>query len=397
MVNGGKKVQEACSCIVANAVLAHWQGAKVFYSRDNTFYAEVRAGVPSWFARSIVVSAVDQMVACGLLEHWRTAPSPYAEYRSRFGAKPKLIEAIGLDNISALVWREAPPVILRCRVDRRRILNPTDILNDGELGEFRFIECDVEQHNGFLSAYEISFPPDIAEILPTGLVKVAGTYVTPQCRSYHRVFNGDLRHGGRWYGPFWQNLPSGARPKLLINGEPLVELDFAACQLRFMFACVGLPDPLGGQIRAADPAFDLYSIKGLARDVTKLALLIMTNAGSLEAARSALRAKLSSQPRRKRSREAARILAAVQAHFPVLAPLWCSGIGLRLQRVDSDLCGQVQRDMRAQGIPVLSVHDSFIAPRRAERELRAAMQRAFLQTWDNIVSQTESMSLKQSF
>jgi hypothetical protein len=300
-VNGGKKVQEACSCILANAILAHWQGARVFYSRDNTFYAAVRAGVPSWFSRSIVVSAVNQVVAFDLVEDWPTSPSPQALYRSRLAATPKLVGAMGLDDVSALVWREPPPVILRCRADRR-ILNPTDVLNGDELGELRCIERDVEEHNRFLSGYEISFPPEVAEIVPTAFVKVVGTYVAPRCRYYYRVFNGDLRHGGRWYGPFWQNLPSGARPKLLIDGEPVVEVDFAACQLRFMFAYIGLPDPLDGQIRPIDPASDLYNINGLDRNVVKLALLVMVNAGSLGAARRALSAKLISQFRRNRSR-----------------------------------------------------------------------------------------------
>jgi hypothetical protein len=162
---------------------------------------------------------------------------------------------------------------------------------------------------------------DGAGILPMGLIKVDRDYLNPGARSYYRVFNGDLRHGGRGYGPWWQNVPSTLRPKLLINGEPTVELDFACCQPRLMFACVGLPDPLHGQIRTADPALDLYTIKGLARDTVKLALLIMTNAASLPSARRALAAKLTSKPPQNRSREAARILAAVQAHLPALAPL----------------------------------------------------------------------------
>ena len=95
---------------------------------------------------------------------------------------------------------------------------------------------------------------------------------------------------------------------------------------------------------------------------------------------------MTSDTSRHRSREAAHTLAAVQSHFPALALLWHSEIGLQLQRVDSDLCGQVQREMRAQGIPVLSVHDSFIAPRRAESELRAAMEKAFLEIWDNLAA-----------
>src|SRR5262249_36442769 len=158
------------------------------------------------------------------------------------------IESIELHNVSALSWRETPPVILRCRVDRR-VLDPAAVLNKGEIAELASIASDVEEHNEFLSVFEISLAEDVAESLPTGLVKGAGVYLNPQWRSYYRVFNGDLRHGGRWYGPFWQSVPSSLRPKLRINGEPTVELDFACCQLRLMFACVGLPDPLHGQIR----------------------------------------------------------------------------------------------------------------------------------------------------
>jgi hypothetical protein len=33
---------------------------------------------------------------------------------------------------------------------------------------------------------------------------------------------------------------------------------------------------------------------------------------------------------------------------------------------------------------VLSVHDSFIAPRRAEPDLRQAMEKAFLETRENM-------------
>jgi hypothetical protein len=44
-----------------------------------------------------------------------------------------------------------------------------------------------------------------------------------------------------------------------------------------MYALVGLPDPLHGQIRTSDPTFDLYAIEGLDRDVVKLAVLIIVS------------------------------------------------------------------------------------------------------------------------
>ena len=333
IMDGREEIRAACCCVVANAVLAYWQSARIHYSRDNSFYAAVRAGVPSWFSRSTVVAAVDQLAVAGLLEELRTAPSPSARHRSRFCATPRLIQTVGLNHISALVLEEAPPVILRCR-DDRRVLNPLSVLRQAEMVEFNAVAHDVRACNEFLAGFEISLRGDAARALPTGLLKIGNICINPRLRRYYRVFNGDMQHGGRWYGPWWQSVPSAVRPSLLIDGEPTVEIDYAACQLRLMFSYLGLPDPLHGEIRANGPSADLYSIDDVHRDTVKLALLIMTNAPSQKSARRALAAHLATLPAKSRGPEADRIMAAVQHRFPALKPLWCSGIGLRLQRMD---------------------------------------------------------------
>ena len=150
------EVRQAGCCIVANALLAHWSGEAgwTFYSRDNAYYAAVRSGVPGWYARSTVVAAVEQLVADDYLEQRRTAPSPSARYRSRFRATPKLVSAIGPTSVSDLLRAEAPPVILRGR-DDRRVLDPLAVLNETDLADFRCMSLDVEQHNEFLSAFDI--------------------------------------------------------------------------------------------------------------------------------------------------------------------------------------------------------------------------------------------------
>jgi hypothetical protein len=106
--------------------------------------------MPTWFSRRTIVSAVDKLVACGLLQEWRTNPSPSAKYRSRLRATPKLIESIGQVHVSDLVCRETPPVILHCRADRR-VLNPFEALNEQKLTELASIARDVEEHNKFLN------------------------------------------------------------------------------------------------------------------------------------------------------------------------------------------------------------------------------------------------------
>lgn len=62
---------------------------------------------------------------------------------------------------------------------------------------------------------------------------------------------------------WWQSVPSGMRLSLTI--EATCEIDYAACQLRLMFAHLGLQDPLQGQVRVANPDIDLYCINGVAR------------------------------------------------------------------------------------------------------------------------------------
>jgi len=379
-MDGREEIRAACCCVVANAVLAYWQSARIHYSRDNSFYAAVRAGVPSWFSRSTVVAAVNLLAVAGLLEELRTAPSPSARHRSRFYATPRLLQTVGLDHISALVLDEAPPVIMRCR-DDRRILNPLSVLGQEEMVEFNAASHDVRACNEFLAGFEISLRGDAAQALPTGLLKIGHICVNPRLRRYYRVFNGDMQHGGRWYGPWWQNVPSAVRPNLLIDHEPPVEIDYAACQLRLMFSYLGLPDPLNGEIRPNGPSADLYSIDGVHRDTVKLALLIMTNAPSQRSARRALATQLATLPAKSRGPEADRIMGAVQRRFPALEPLWCSGIGLRLQRMDSDVCARVQLDMRSAGLPVLSIHDSFACWERAEPDLRAIMRETFERVW----------------
>ncbi len=52
--------------------------------------------------------------------------------------------------------------------------------------------------------------------------------------------------------------------------------------------------------------------------------------------------------------ESSRRLNEPIAHF------LCSDMGIKLQRIDSDICMKVIEDMIGRGIPVLPIHDSFI-------------------------------------
>jgi hypothetical protein len=76
----------------------------------------------------------------------------------------------------------------------------------------------------------------------------------------------------------------------------------------------------------------------------------------------------------------------VQQSRPELAQFWGTGIGRRLQAIDGDIVARVQQDMRELSIPVLSVHDSFIVPKRAPNQLAESMDARLNDACRNIAS-----------
>ena len=57
--------------------------------------------------------------------------------------------------------------------------------------------------------------------------------------------------------------------------------------------------------------------------------------------------------------QAKKTLATMSEELPKLRQFFFSGIGLRLQNIDAEICANVQRYCRADGIPCLSIHDGF--------------------------------------
>jgi hypothetical protein len=70
---------------------------------------------------------------------------------------------------------------------------------------------------------------------------------------------------------------------------------------------------------------------------------------------------------------ARRLAEAVRAHFPGLERVWCTGIGLRLQCAEAEICARVQRRLHRRGAPVLSIHDSFVVATPSAALLEEAM------------------------
>ena len=68
------------------------------------------------------------------------------------------------------------------------------------------------------------------------LAQVKEKIVEFDFKTVHGVFNdGRFDHGGRYYGPWWQNVRKELRPHILINGIPTHECDYTALHIHLLY------------------------------------------------------------------------------------------------------------------------------------------------------------------
>ncbi|UEM23063.1 hypothetical protein JL100_010075 [Skermanella mucosa] len=182
-------------------------------------------------------------------------------------------------------------------------------------------------------------------------------------RYLSRIFNNNsFLMGGRFYGGWWQNVPSDLRPYIRINGKLTVEIDYSSIHPRMLFAMEGLEAPDDPYDIGLDPRF---------REVVKQTFNALINAStnrinpvsSFDADAIGM-----SWPEFKK---------VVRQAFAPIAKYFGTGEGIRLQRVDSDILEKVLVYFAERGIPCLPIHDSVIMHHGYTDELEAVMTQAF--------------------
>ena len=205
-------------------------------------------------------------------------------------------------------------------------------------------------------------------------------------RSLYRVFNDPGLHtGGRFYGGWWQNIPKEARKHLLVNGKKMVELDYSNQHPSILYAQEGVARPADCYSGVIDPYH----------------LPIAVNRKQLRnAVKAAFNAMLNSQKPLKRAPKDLKLKAlgltwaelssAIIAFHAPIAHHFYTGVGLRLQRLDSDIAEKVLLHFADKGIAILPLHDSFIMHHGYRDWLEPVMHNAYLE----VVGQSSQVDLK---
>lgn len=192
-----------------------------------------------------------------------------------------------------------------------------------------------------------------------------------------RVYSrGDWGCNGRFYGGWWQMVNSAHRQTILINDTPTVEVDFKALHVQILSAEKGIElevDPYelpAGTVPGTPPA--------LQRTLVKKLLLTALNARDRQAAFRSFRGEWPDGHMGKNmtDKELEQLVQAFLTRHPHLADCVFADQGIRLMNVDSQIAERVHRHFTNQGVPVLSVHDSFIVDYSRVGELKRVMAEA---------------------
>ena len=192
-----------------------------------------------------------------------------------------------------------------------------------------------------------------------------------------RIFSRSAwQFNGRFYGGWWQRINSDWRSQIFINDAPTIEVDFQGLHINLIYA------ELGEEI-VGDP-YDISAIEFpgfppiLVRNMIKRLVLTAMNAKDKSSSYRAFRDGFSANHVGKQltNEELDKFLEAFLTRNPKLEDHMFSDKGIQLMRVDGEITAHIHRHFTERGIPVLSVHDSYIIDCRRVAEMRAAMAKA---------------------
>ncbi|MGH1574138.1 hypothetical protein ACRAWG_30255 [Methylobacterium sp. P31] len=312
---------------------------------------------------------IDALEDIGWLDRRVGSRSREGRFASSIAPTPtfraKVVEAgIALTDLGRI---EGEEVIL---AKRKKTSEGGDLLRAGlvdypESGQARSLRETMRAVNAFVAGADISFLDD-------GLGPVDLTNRVQRrhflCAAGDNLLGFDL--GGRLYGGAWQNLPKARRGSLRLDGEPIAVLDYASMAPRLAYASLGLQAPEG----------DIYALPGLDAGEVRSAVKAAFNTllcDPFTRARGWPTAK-EGDPPLPQGWSVPRFRGALLSRHPLLAPCLGTGMAPRLQNTESVILMEVLVEMKARGIPVLSLHDGLFCPMSRSAEVRKVMEVAAL-------------------
>ena len=336
-------------------------------SKRKNFYAEERGRLGPHITMVGVNGTADFLEDRGFLEvvakGWKS-PKAKKGIPTQIRATESLIRYLEEVEISPFDFiNTAPPIVLKSdKASGKKALVYEDT------GLTQSMKAKIEVINRVLLRHwmDLLIPEhEAAELWDKGIHFPDILY---NRRTLYRVFNNfSFEEGGRFYGPWWHQIPRKLRPYITIDSNPTVELDYSSMHPRMIYNHMGIECP--------DDPYDV-GLDPKHRDIVKKAFNALINArGQIRKFDDPEDGAVFDDD--EMGMTWSEFLNHIKSYHPTLKGHFGTGIGLRFQRIDSDIAETTMLHFAKKNVPILPVHDSFIMHRTYRDELEEVMGKAY--------------------
>lgn len=222
---------------------------------------------------------------------------------------------------------------------------------------------------------------DIGDLVEPRVIHKDGSIVqVDQLNKFVRriFYRANWNLGGRFHGGWWQRLDSDYRSRIMINGEPTVELDYSGMHVSLIY---GLSKELPPKDPYTVPLIDKNDSQDQQRKWIKSLVLQSLNAKSKVSAFKAFRSdqEAGSPEKKFKDHKLNTLIEAFIDKNPIVRPFIGKDKGVELMALDGRITASIMKHFTDKNIPILTVHDSFIVPHQHSGALRAVMNTAVKQ------------------
>lgn len=362
----------------------------VMYSRDRNDYNYGKRYNKLFIKYDILIDTVDKFMELGYIEGvkgFNDRRPGGQSYAPRIKATAKLIDVIENRHAATfeMIGKYAPDEMIELRNTEGEPVEFDDTRNPA-----KHMISVLTAYNMLLSETYIDIHFDVSDIQAkidarrrkkdkvTGKPKDYRLVINLTNKRVKRIFNNStFNQGGRFYGGWWQNIPSSLREKIIINRDYTIETDYSGLHIYLLYALKG--------VNFADLNKEPYiypkdNDPNNVRPILKKLLLAAVNSRNEAHCMRGLQQDINFN-----RRDYPDDLPDLKATYKMfkeyhadIADLFCSNnIGLKLQRWDSSIAESVVDTMTRAGVPVLVVHDSFICSKKEEAFLYDTMIKAY--------------------
>ena len=249
--------------------------------------------------------------------------------------------------------------------------------NDSDNPQIKQWRIDLCAYNNLLRKTFIDIlmcPPDG---IPTKSQDEKTVKISQHEKFVCRIFNNsNWENGGRFYGGWWQRIPSEWRAKIHIFNTPAAEVDYSGLHIVLLYALVDIT-------YTEDP----YRIEELEhsvrmRELLKSVLLASINAEDKKSAKQAVQKEINFNPVefgwvKNEGLNISNIIDIFANKHSAINKYFFSGSGIRLQKIDSIIAEKVINHYTQEGEAVLCIHDSFLIAANKFIDLQLVMAKAF--------------------